>query len=160
MEFNAIRKAYAENLSDLKDQWAADPNCVDPYIFDWASVFTPIEEAVWGEIRAAGITMFPQLPVFNYFLDFANPFIKVAVECDGAQWHDAEKDRKRDQKLIADGWTVYRIPGKICNRVLLSPPELKELELSPDEFEQRVHEWMTTTATGVITAIKRKHFEG
>lgn len=158
MKFKEIRKAYAQNMQSLTKQYKQDPHKVDPYIFDWASVFTPIEQSMWSEIRSADLPMFPQLPVFNYFLDFANPFVKVAIECDGAGWHDAEKDAERDKKLRRAGWTVYRIPGHMCNRVLLCPAELKELELDEEEFAQRVHDYMTKTARGVVMAIKQKHF--
>jgi len=160
MKFNEIRKAYADHMPDLQKQWEEDPSKVDPYIYDWASIFTPIEESMWAEIRAVGLPMFPQVPIFNYFLDFANPFLKVAIECDGAKWHDPVKDAKRDRKLREDGWTIYRVPGKVCNRVLLCPAELKELELDEDEFARRVQEYMTSTARSVVFAIKRKHFEG
>lgn len=158
MKFNEIREAYAKHLPDLKRQWDKDPETVDPYIYDWASVFTPIEESMWAEIRSVGLTMFPQVPVFNYFLDFANPFLKVAIECDGAQWHDPEKDAKRDRKLEREGWTIYRVPGKVCNRVLLCPAELKELELNDHEFAERVHDYMTNTGRSFVVAIKQKHF--
>jgi very-short-patch-repair endonuclease len=160
MKFNEIRKVYADHMPSLTEQYKEDPHKVDPYIYDWASIFTPIEESMWSEIRAADLPMFPQLPVFNYFLDFANPFVKVAIECDGSQWHDAKRDAGRDKKLREAGWTVYRVPGKVCNRVLLCPAELKELELDETELANRVHDYLTTTARSVVFAIKRKHFEG
>jgi len=70
------------------------------------------------------------------------------------------KDAKRDRKLREDGWTIYRVPGKVCNRVLLCPAELKELELDEDELAERVHEYMTNSVHSIVFAIKRKHFEG
>lgn len=88
----------------------------DPYrIADWASIFTPIESAIWSDIRCAGICMWPQLPVGRFFLDFGNPVAKIAIECDGHQFHqDKAKDAARDAELAALGWEVLRIPGWRC----------------------------------------------
>ncbi|PZX29445.1 uncharacterized protein DUF559 [Cupriavidus phytorum] len=47
-------------------------------------------------------------------MDFGNPVIKIAIECDGAQYHDAGKDAKRDAELLEMGWRVIRIPGWKC----------------------------------------------
>ena len=45
------------------------------------------------------------------FLDFANPVAKVAIECDGREFHDQRKDEERDARLSEIGWTVYRLTG-------------------------------------------------
>ena len=89
----------------------------DPYaIADWVSIFTPIEAAAWSDLRSAGLPMWPQLPVGRFFVDFGNPIAKVALECDGAAWHqDKAKDEARDAELRRMGWTVYRASGKVCN---------------------------------------------
>lgn len=91
-------------------RWALEPNEVD-----WASWFSPIEAAFWSEMRQEGAVLYPQYPVGGYFLDFAHPKVKVAVECDGAKWHmDRQKDWRRDDALRAQGWTVFRLTGRQC----------------------------------------------
>ncbi len=88
---------------------------IDPYEVDWISVFTPIELALWHDIRAADLVMYPQYPIGGYFVDFANPAAKVCIECDGSQWHkDVEKDAIRQRNIEAKGWTMYRITGRDC----------------------------------------------
>lgn len=88
---------------------------IDPYEVDWISVFTPIEIALWHDIRAADLVMYPQYPIDGYFVDFANPAANVCIECDGSQWHqDAEKDAIRQRAIEAKGWTMYRITGRAC----------------------------------------------
>jgi len=84
--------------------------------------------------------------------------VKVAIECDGAEWHDAERDAERDRKLKNEGWTIYRVPGSVCLKSLPCPAELKELELDEEEFLTRVHAYNTTTARSVVMRIKEKHF--
>lgn len=106
----------------------------DPYaIADWPSLFTPIEAALWVDIRCAGLAMWPQLPVGRYFVDFGNPVARVAIECDGAKYHDAQKDAARDAEMSRLGWTVLRIPGWRCKK---EAPDLDE-GLSDDESAER-----------------------
>lgn len=107
----------------------------DPYrIADWGTLFTPIESAVWHDIRSAGLCMWPQLPVGRFFLDFGNPVAKISIECDGHQFHqDKVKDAARDAELAALGWEVLRIPGWRCNN---GYPEL-DPDMSAAEREAR-----------------------
>ena len=88
----------------------------DPYFLDWLSEFTPIESAAWGAIRYFGIPLYPQYPALNYFIDFADPHRKVGLECDGKNFHDADRDAIRDRRLSDAGWVIYRVPGKDCMR--------------------------------------------
>lgn len=70
---------------------------------------SPPEEIAWGLIRLYGMFMLPQFPVRGYFVDFANPFLKIAIEIDGEQWHqDAEKDIIRQRRIESDGWGFRR----------------------------------------------------
>lgn len=88
---------------------------IDPYEVWWADVFTPIEAAMWHELRRAGLVFYPQLPVGRAFVDFGNPFHKIAIECDGKAFHqDYLKDKARDVLLAERGWRVYRITGADC----------------------------------------------
>jgi hypothetical protein len=113
--FDALRhnyRVYGEAVERGIVGWD-DRN--DPYmIADWVSLFTPIEAAIWSDIRAYGLPFWPQFPVGKYIVDFADPVRRIALECDGAAFHDAAKDRKRDDALEAMGWTTYRIPGRDC----------------------------------------------
>jgi len=90
---------------------------IDPYAWDEGRGiirFTPIEQAIWNDIRTTDIVMYPQFPACGFFLDFANPRAKVAIECDGRAYHDKEKDAARDGALAHSGWTIYRITGSDC----------------------------------------------
>ena len=99
IRWRSLRRFYEM----ASDQISAAGRCewgIDPYEVDWVSIFTPIESALWHDIRAAGAVLYPQYPVGRYFVDFANPVAMVAVECDGAAWHqDKAKDAKRDAEL-------------------------------------------------------------
>lgn len=112
--WDAIRRHYKKAdvfiLKKQKNEWA-----IDPYAWNGLIYLTPIEQALWCDIRQVGCVLYPQYPIAGFFVDYANPVAKVAIECDGKYWHlDAEKDEKRDKKLSDMGWTVYRITGSDC----------------------------------------------
>jgi hypothetical protein len=113
--WRAIRAFYRAAEADIL---AAGPSefGVDPYLWDVESIihFTPIEQWLWHDIRACAAVLYPQYPIGRVFVDFANPAAKVAIECDGAAWHDPATDAKRDATLKALGWTVYRFQGWEC----------------------------------------------
>jgi very-short-patch-repair endonuclease len=107
--------ASPEILSAPKNQWATDP-----YAFEHAGGIrlTPIEEALWFDIRLLGAVFYPQYPVGKYFVDFANPVARVAIECDGRDFHlDKAKDLARQRELESMGWAIYRISGSDCKTV-------------------------------------------
>jgi very-short-patch-repair endonuclease len=72
-------------------------------------------EAAWSCMKAEGITMLPLFPVFQYFLDFADPYRKIAVlvEEDATPWEQSAID-EQDELLSVAGWTVYRIPKQVA----------------------------------------------
>ena len=99
-------------LSGERNEWA-----IDAYAWELCGGInmTPIEAWLWSDIRDANAIFYPQYPVGRFFVDFANPLAKVALECDGHQYHlDKAKDRERDELLEQLGWTVYRITGSDC----------------------------------------------
>lgn len=109
-----LRGFYAAAMPEIEaspiNQWA-----LDPYKADWMSIFTPIERALWHDIRSRGAVLYPQFPVGPYFVDFGHPIAKVAIECDGKHHllqRDEDADRQED--IEARGWSVYRISGSAC----------------------------------------------
>lgn len=133
--WNAIRAFYRECQDDIleagRNEWG-----IDPYLWSGAGIihFTPIEAWLWHDIRAVDAVLYPQYPVGRFFMDFANPAAKVAIECDGAAYHDPTKDAARDAGLIRLGWTVHRFPGWMCRQD--SEPETGE----PSECYRRLQQ--------------------
>jgi very-short-patch-repair endonuclease len=75
---------------------------------------------MWSFIRQHGGIFYPQYPLLNCFIDFANPKAKVGIECDGAAYHDIKKDAKRDRLFEEHGWIIYRFKGSECVKDLTS----------------------------------------
>jgi very-short-patch-repair endonuclease len=154
---DAIRDLYAALKAD---EIAAGTYCA--YDLGLQELFTPIERGLWQSIRTEGLTAVPQYPVGPYFLDFAMPAQKVAIEADGAGYHDQIKDRKRDETLWrVHGWRVFRLAGHECYRVVETPSELRErlrdeLGSDPEMSEEwpGLRAYYCTTACGLVRAVK------
>ena len=113
-QYEAAKYFYATHtpliMAAPRNEWASDAYAWDRFIS-----MTPIEAWLWGDIREANAVFYPQYPVGRFFVDFANPVAKVAIECDGKAYHqDVEKDMARQREIEAMGWRVYRISGKQC----------------------------------------------
>lgn len=144
--FRRIRANYA-NYQRWVEEGAASWMEGDPYeVGNWAAIFTPIEVGAWRDIRAAGLPLWPQLPVDRFFVDFGNPVVKVALECDGKQWHDPLKDAERDRRLTSLGWVVLRAPGSRCVKAF----DREHRGLSAIEVAEREEEARQQTMLGII----------
>lgn len=155
--YDKIRKHY-EYLTPLimersrkhPSGWAS-PYCAE---VDWIKIFTPIEYDTWHSIRSIGrIPLYPQYPVLGFFLDFGNPFLKIGIECDGADFHlDKKKDNDRDYELKQHGWAIYRISGADCWRV----PSVQYYDLIYHYKENRLdilNDFYNTTIDGLLRAL-------
>lgn len=160
--YNKIRDHYEyltptilERYDKRKAAW------ITPYCHDvrWESIFTPIEDMTWQVIRSFGLCpMYPQYPVGKYFVDFGHPGAKIAIECDGKDYHlDKEKDMRRDVTLFKMGWLTYRIPGKDCVRV--ADQKYYDLDhYGPERRGKILSDFYNTTIDGLIKAIAIRHF--
>ena|SRR5690349_2361350 len=75
---------------------------------------SPIEVSLYDAMQREGLSPFPQFYIQGYYVDFAFPDVGVAVEADGAAYHEGvrhEHDRKRDWILGRAGWTIKRFHG-------------------------------------------------
>jgi very-short-patch-repair endonuclease len=69
------------------------------------------EVRIWAELRrrSVGVRFRRQHPIGPYIVDFACLTLKLIIEIDGSQHHDAlMADAVRDHYLTARGWTVLR----------------------------------------------------
>lgn len=149
--FSLYRRNYSVKEKMVEagfGSWGKD----DPYeIADWASIFTPIEAAFWSDVRANSLPLWPQYPVGRFFVDFGNPVRKVAVECDGREFHlDKAKDAARDAELRRLGWSVYRIEGWQCKG---SNPDY-DPDASEEEEEERQRFISERTPADLIARLK------
>lgn len=155
-----IRKIY-EKLTPEIMAYAADGYLghTDPYYVDWCKRMTPIEYAGWCSIRCKGMGLYPQYPVLNYFLDFANPYLKIAVEMDGKDFHDLEKDQQRDKRLLDEGWFVFRIEGRECYTRHKPLWEMEDgREYSESHKREVAEKYYCETSDGVFEAIEIAYF--
>jgi very-short-patch-repair endonuclease len=142
--------------STIKGQWQ------NTYAFDWASSFSEAEFQAWQVIRLTGrCLMYPQYPVDKYFVDFGNPYYRIALEVDGKEFHlDKEKDKRRDEHLLCLGWKTFRITGAEAFKIIDGIEEINHRNWDELYPEQRdiVLNWFMNTADGVIEALTRFYF--
>lgn len=128
--------------------------------FDWNVLFSPIEMDAWVSLRGKCTPMYPQYPVLNYYVDFGNPYFKIAIELDGKEFHNPGKDKKRDRELYEAGWKVFRIPGHQMVKKFKAIDDFEEWEIR-ENYEQvmiDIRHWILETGDGVIEAISRVYF--
>lgn len=77
---------------------------------------TPIEALLHQAMRKLGLTPRAQYGIGPYRADFAFPDWRLIVECDGRQWHDPERDRRRDIALRREGWEPLHLTGSEITR--------------------------------------------
>jgi hypothetical protein len=67
---------------------------------------SPIGVELYEALQREGLSPTPQFCIEGYFVDCAFPDVRVAVEADGAAYHQGEdrrRDWKRDQTLERNG---------------------------------------------------------
>ncbi len=107
------RKQIAESIRKLQKE---NPKIHPNYILAQKGHVTAIEKLIKEELTRRKLKFEIQHRVLSYWIDFAFPNIKLAVECDGERWHSTEeqilRDKKRDERLKNVGWTVLRFKDK------------------------------------------------
>lgn len=157
-----LRQIYMEMLPWIMEKSRTDiVTPVNPYPVDWSRYFSPIESMAWMSIRNHYMALYPQYPVFNYFIDFANPYLRIGLELDGKDYHDPKKDKIRDEMLWRYGWRIFRVTGRECVAKFLTMDQIDEaFSYTGDESERdsKIRHWMMNTSDGVIRAIKEVYF--
>lgn len=156
-----MAQAYALMLPEIEEAAKLSlGRWTDPYFLEWDIFSTPIGKEAWCCIRSRNVVFYPEYPVLNYFLDFANPILKVGVELDGKQYHDPVKDAVRDANLAKEGWTIYRIPGSECAKSFKDIHELHDMDLREEELQHHIEDWILGTCDGVFEALYWRYFAG
>ena len=165
-----IRQVWQEHMPTVMgapaDRWVA------PYFVDWD--FSPAEYAAWSALRCSShiAPLYPQVPVFNWFVDFGNPRRRIGLEVDGEKWHTPAKDRERDLQLWGQDWRIFRVPARefLSNDAselwrryedrcewLLSDGRDPERENDSDVLTI-AEDYMMHTGDGVVDAIAAQYF--
>lgn len=116
---DVLQEDYAKYIREFYRLWQQEIYNEHQMYFDWTFFepltlwMTPIEVNVWEKLKTKGLFYYPQLPVTQYLLDFADPFKKIAIEVDSREWHqDVGKDIDRQWDIEWFDWKFYRIWGK------------------------------------------------
>lgn len=85
----------------------------------------------------------PQYVIGRYRLDFAFPAHKLAIECDGQEFHASqeqrERDAERDRFLLKEGWRTMRFTGSQIHRNAISCADEIYKILHPEKIQPSSH---------------------
>ncbi|MDO6658005.1 endonuclease domain-containing protein [Anaerobacillus sp. 1_MG-2023] len=103
-------------LLDIK----SDKVNFNPSQFQRTKCESPIERRLYDVLVFNNYYVETQYPLGNYRIDLAIPYLKLAIECDGKQYHSSTQqkahDRRKDKYLRSKGWKVMRFTGRQINR--------------------------------------------
>lgn len=75
-DIEQLRRLYSEAYSTaIKERNHKLPT----YLEDWKKTLNEIEYKFYSDIKSIGVRLYPYYPLDNTIIDFANPFVKVAV---------------------------------------------------------------------------------
>jgi len=104
----------------LQSEAASRPESTSVPTSAGAIWMSPIESRLYEAMRIEGLAPTAQYCVSGYYVDFAFPEVRLAIEADGAAYHDGEDRRQRDGKrdwiLRKYGWRVMRFHGATIHR--------------------------------------------
>ncbi|MDX8439425.1 endonuclease domain-containing protein [Mesorhizobium australafricanum] len=102
------------------------------------------EGTLWNELKArrlGGYKFVRQMPIGPYFADFACRSQKLIVELDGSQHAESSSDRRRDEFMRGEGFSVLRFwsfdvlknKRSVCETILAAlEGQLAEDVIAPD----------------------------
>ena len=70
---------------------------------------TPDERKMWRLLSRFRPKFTSQLPIGPYIADLACREARLVVEIDGGQHAESERDKRRDEYMQSEGWTVLRV---------------------------------------------------
>ena len=162
-----IREEYARRMAS--PEVIARGRCFKPafigYNYDW----TPNAEQAWFCQKAGGMTLFPLFPFLQYFLDFGDPFRKIAVliEEKAKPWTDGEALINQERLLRFSGWRTFRITDAVANTYEenVLPEHLSRCPYGEFEDDDQFDEYQTwklelerTTIDGFFRWLKKEHY--
>lgn len=118
-------------MTHIYDEMKTEPNrptqfesFIEVYLYEALSVIT-------SQSKETPIRIKPQYVVGGFRLDIAFPDYKLAIECDGQEYHSSNearfRDTERDQVLRREGWTTIRFSG---SQIHQSPIECTQIVLN------------------------------
>lgn len=95
---------------------------------------SPIELRLYDALSLNGYYVKTQVSCGKYRIDLALPTYKIAIECDGHQYHSTSEqkahDRRKNAYLRQQGWKVLRFSGRAIHWNL--PKVLAKIQKSVD----------------------------
>lgn len=135
-------------------------------ILEMGGFSSPNEAVVFDNCIAFGLPFYPQYPIFNVVADFCDPINKIVLEIDSKTYHDVEKDKRRDEGLLREGYKVYRISSdkfiywEKHDDMIYKINSYNESggDMFFDEIEEVKNDYYTGTVNGILESIRNVHY--
>lgn len=106
---------------------------------------SPMERQVYDILKTTGLCPILQFPLGKYFVDFAFPKYKVAIEYDGKFHQEQSKyDKQRDLDLKKLGWDTIRITSEFFEKFTVETEDGQEyklwIEIIAEDLRKRFRE--------------------
>jgi len=106
---NRIPEVRARMTASYRKTLLKHPEKHPNFVMAQKGFISSIEKAMKTFLVELGIDFSQQHPIKKYFVDFALPDVKIAIEVDGHYWHrDSERDNARQREIEREGWLVIR----------------------------------------------------
>lgn len=104
--FYILHEIRIRKLGVIKEDHARNPE-------------SPIEWRLYNALLFKGETVETQVPCGRYRIDLVLPAYRIAIECDGKEFHSSPEqkahDRRKNTYLRRNGWKVLRFSGSAIN---------------------------------------------
>lgn len=135
------------------------------YLEDWRETMNEIEFKFYSDIKSIGVRLYPYYPVDSIIVDFANPFVKVAVIIIYKK-SNTKSIEERIKTLQKAEWTVYTLESRA---VTYSAKELFNKknpnagldfeDLDRETFLDFVTRFSGSNSECLLYAIRERHFD-
>ena len=116
-------KTLGECLPTTKEGWKKLVQEIFEESKNYSNCESPIEEDFlhcFYKVKAVNVSIKGQEDCQTRLGNFRIDFVittgsrRIAIECDGKDYHDKERDKLRDEAILETGFvdTIYRIPGR------------------------------------------------
>ncbi|MEQ9405096.1 MAG: hypothetical protein RIM99_16010 [Cyclobacteriaceae bacterium] len=159
-DLEQLRRLYLQGYQEALER---GNHKLPTYLEDWKETMNEIEFKFYSDIKSIGVMLYPYYPVEDIFVDFANPFVQVAVLIQYKK-SNVETLNRKVEYLEEDGWTVYKIPSKAVSfsaedlHKRTNPNSSSLDELEREDFINFMNDHSEQNSECLLYSIQEKHF--
>ncbi len=112
-------KEVSDKLKKIRSDQLKNGQAIKMCIKAGSNKISKPQKELYDKIRKIYDDVLLEYRVSNYSIDIAIPSLFIGIEYDCSYWHNSDKDKIRDNKLLQEGWKIIRFKDYV--------PDIKEL---------------------------------